>query len=87
MITLKVSSKSNPASVAGVIANLIRENDKLEMQVIGAGAVNQAMKGLAIARGYVASLGIDLVCIPSFTEITVENEVKTGLKLVIKGEK
>ncbi len=85
--TLKISSKSNPNSVAGAIAGLIKEEGKAEMQAIGAGAINQAMKAIAIARGFVAPTGIDLVCKPGFCTVTVENEDKTGMKFIIKEEK
>ena len=81
---LKVSSKSNPNSVAGAIAGLIREYDKVELQAIGAGALNQAIKAVCIARGYVAPVGIDLICIPAFVDINVEDEDRTGIKIIIK---
>ncbi|MFN3699338.1 MAG: stage V sporulation protein S, partial [Dictyoglomus sp.] len=63
---LKVSAKSNPNAVAGALAGVIREKGRAEIQVIGAGAVNQAVKAIAITRGYVAPSGIDLICIPAF---------------------
>ena len=85
MDLVKVSSKSNPGSVAGAIASLIKENSTVEMQAIGAGALNQAIKAIAIARGFVAPSGIDLICIPSFTEIKIDNDDRTGIKLVVKG--
>ena len=72
MEVLKISSKSNPNSVAGAIAGLVKENSKAEMQAIGAGALNQAVKAVAIARGFVAPEGVDLVCIPAFAEIPEE---------------
>ena len=68
METLKVSSKSNPNSVAGALANAAREHDTVEIQAIGAGALNQAIKAIAIARGFVAPSGKNLVCIPAFTD-------------------
>ena len=68
MEILKVSSSSNPNSVAGALAGVIRDNDCAEVQAIGAGALNQAIKAIAIARGYVAPGGYDLVCVPAFTE-------------------
>ena len=83
---LKVSSKSNPNSVAGAIAAMVKEYDKVELQAIGAGALNQAIKGIAIARGFVAPSGIDLVCIPAFANVEVEGEDRTGIKLIVKGE-
>ena len=81
---LKISSKSEPNLVAGAIAGLIKEYDKAELHAIGAGALNQAVKSIAIARGYVAPSGMDLVCIPAFMEVEVEGEAKTGIKLIVK---
>ena len=86
MEILKISSKSNPNSVAGAIAGMIKENNKVEMQAIGAGAVNQAVKAIAIARGFVAPSGINLVCIPSFADVNVENEERTGMKFILREE-
>ena len=83
---LKVSSKSNPNSVAGAIAAMVKEYGKVELQAIGAGALNQAIKGIAIARGFVAPGGINLVCIPAFADVEVEGEDRTGIKLIVKGE-
>ncbi|KKR29349.1 stage V sporulation protein S [candidate division CPR2 bacterium GWD2_39_7] len=68
---LKVSSKSSPNSVAGAIAGVVRTQGAAEMQVIGAGALNQAVKAIAIARGFLAPGGIDLVCKPSFAELKI----------------
>lgn len=87
MQVLKVSSKSAPNSVAGMIASQIKEFHKTEIQAIGAGALNQTMKAAAIARGFLAPLGINIVCIPSFVEITVDGESKTGMKITIQEEK
>ena len=84
MEILKVSSQSNPNSVAGALASLIRENEKAELQAVGAGAINQAVKAIAISRGYVASLGIDLVCIPAFVNVDIEGVDKTGMKFIVK---
>ena len=84
METIKVSSKSNPNSVAGAIANALREKEIIEMQAIGAGALNQAIKSIAIARGFVAPSGKNLVCIPAFTNILIDNEEKTAIKLIIE---
>ena len=84
MDILKVSSKSNPVSVAGAIAGIIRDKGTVEVQGIGAGAVNQALKSVAVARGYLAPAGIDLVCIPAFTSVEVENETKTAMKLTVE---
>ena len=87
-IVLKVSSKSNPNSVAGAIAGGLQENKKVELQAIGAGAVNQSMKAIAIARSsFVAAIGESLSCIPAFCTVMVENEEKTGMKFIIKEDK
>lgn len=83
---LKISSKSNPNSVAGAIVGIIKESKKVEMQAIGAGAINQAVKAVAIARGFVAPLGVDLVCVPAFTKVIVDGEERTGIKFIIKEE-
>ena len=84
MDVLKVSSKSNPVSVAGAIAGIIREKQIVEVQGIGAGAVNQALKSIAVARGYVAPSGIDLVCTPSCSSVEVDGESKTAMKLIVE---
>ena len=84
MDILKISAKSSPNSVAGAIAGLVKENGKAEMQAIGAGAINQAVKAVAIAKGFVAPSGMDLVCSPAFTEVTIDNEDKTGIKITIE---
>lgn len=84
---LKISGKSNPNSVAGAIAGGLQENKRVELQAIGAGAVNQSMKAIAIARSFVAASGVDLLCIPAFCTVIVENEEKTGMKFIIKEEK
>ncbi|NLB77761.1 MAG: stage V sporulation protein S [Clostridiaceae bacterium] len=84
MSLLKVSSKSNPNSVAGAIAGVVREKGVAEVQSIGAGALNQAVKAVAIARGFLAPLGIELVCIPAFSEITVDGEERTAIKLIVE---
>ena len=78
---LKVSASSQPKSVEGAIAAILRNNDNVEIQTIGAGAVNQAVKAVAIARGFVAPNGIDVVCIPAFTQSEISGELKTGIKL------
>jgi stage V sporulation protein S len=80
---LKVSSKSSPNSVAGAVAGVVREHGMVEVQVVGAGALNQAVKALAIARGYVADAGIDLVCVPTFADIDIDGEQRTAIRLSI----
>ena len=84
METIKVSSKSNPNSVAGALANVFREKSSVEMQAIGAGALNQAIKAIAIARGFVAPSGKYLVCIPAFTDILIDSEERTAIKLIVE---
>lgn len=84
MEVLKVSSKSAPNSVAGAIAAVIRDNGSVEVQAVGAGAANQAVKAIAIARGYVAPAGIDLICVPAFTNVVIDNEERTALKLIVE---
>lgn len=86
MEILKVSSKSNPNSIAGALANVLRESDSVEIQAVGAGALNQAIKGIIIARGFVAPSGKNIVCIPSFSEVTIENEERTAIKLLIESK-
>lgn len=84
MEQLKVSTKSNPNSVAGAMAGVLRQVGSVEVQVVGAGALNQAIKAMAIARGYVAASGIDLVCVPSFADIEIDGERRTAIRLVIE---
>ena len=84
---LRISTKSNPNSVAGAIAGTIKEEGKVELQVIGAGALNQAVKAIAIARGFAAPSGCNLVCIPSFKKIDFEGEPRTAIKLIVREEK
>lgn len=84
MEVLKVSSHSNPNAVAGALAGVIRETGHAEIQAIGAGAINQAIKAIAIARGFVSPLGIDLICIPAFTDIEIDGEERTAIKLIVQ---
>lgn len=84
MNMLKVSSRSNPNAVAGALAGAIREKGGAEIQAIGAGAVNQAVKAVAIARGFVAPAGVDLVCIPAFTDILIDGEERTAIKFIVE---
>lgn len=87
MNIIKVSSKSSPQKVAGALANLFRENTKtVEMQTVGAGALNQGIKGLIIARGYVAPLGKNLICTPAFSDIQIEGEERTAIKLIVEAK-
>ena len=82
MEVLKVSAKSNPNSVAGALAGVLREKGGAEIQAIGAGALN--VKAIAIARGFVAPGGIDLVSVPAFTDIEIEGEERTAIKLIVE---
>ena len=84
MEILKVSAKSNPSKVAGAIANIYREKKELEIQTIGAGSLNQAIKAVAIARGFLAPSGEDIVLIPAFNEVIINGEKKTALKLLVQ---
>ena len=81
---LKVSSKSNPNSVAGALAGVLRQSGAVEVQVVGAGALNQAVKAIAIARGFVAPSNIDLVCIPTFADIEIDGEGRTAIRLAVE---
>jgi stage V sporulation protein S len=81
---LKVSARSNPKSVAGALAAVVREKSKAEIQAVGAGAVNQSIKAIAIARGYVAPNGINLVCIPAFSEIVIDGEERTAIRFIVQ---
>lgn len=84
METLKVRAKSNPNSVAGALANIFREKGTVEIQAVGAGALNQAIKAVAIARGFVAPSGKNLICIPAFTDVIIDGENRTAIKLIIE---
>ena len=81
---LKVKATSNPASVAGALAGTIREAGRAEIQAIGAGALNQAVKAIAISRGFVAPQGIDLIVIPAFIDVEIDNEERTAIKLIVE---
>jgi len=81
---LKVSSKSKPNAVAGALAGVLREKGAAEIQAIGAGALNQAVKAVAIARGFVAPGGMNIVCIPAFTDVEINGERRTAIKLTVE---
>ena len=81
---LKVSSKSSPASVAGAIAGMVKDGVPVEMQAVGAGAVNQAVKAIAISRGFLSPVGIEIYCIPSFADIIIDGEYRTAIHFAIK---
>ena len=84
MEILKVSSKSVTNSVAGAIAGVIREKGAVEVQAVGAGASNQAVKAVAIARGYLAPVGIDLICVPAFANVVIDGDERTAIKLIVE---
>ena len=84
MDILKVAAKSRSTAVAGAIAGVVRENGRAEVQAIGAGAVNQAVKAVAIARGYLSEDGIDVICIPSFVEVMIGDQERTAIKITIE---
>ena len=84
MEVLKVSAKSSPNAVAGALAGVLRERGGADLQAIGAGALNQAVKAVAIARGFVAPSGVDLICIPAFTDVIIEGEERTAIKLIVQ---
>jgi len=84
MEVLKVSAHSNPKSVAGALTAVLREKGRAEVQAVGAGAVNQAIKAIAITRGFVAPNGMDLVAVPAFVEINIEGENRTAIKFIIE---
>jgi len=81
---LKVSARSRSTAVAGAIAGVVRESGRAEAQAIGAGAVNQAVKAVAIARRYLALDGIDVICVPVFTEVEIEGHERTAMKLIVE---
>ena len=83
MSTLKVGSQSDPNKVAGALAGTIREQGKAEMQTIGAGALNQAIKSIAIARGFLAPSGVDLVCYPAFVDVDIDGNERTAIRLFV----
>ncbi len=84
MNILKVSSSSRTSAVAGAIAGVVREHQRAEVQAIGAGAVNQAVKAVAIARGYLQEDGIDIVCIPEFTTVDISGKERTAIRFVVE---
>lgn len=84
MNVIKVAAGSRTSSVAGAIAGMVREHRRAEVQAIGAGAVNQAVKAVAIARGYLLEDGIDVVCLPEFTTVDIEGKERTAVRLVVE---
>ncbi len=86
MELLKVSARSNPNAVAGAMAGAVRQAGAVDVQVVGAGALNQAIKAMAIARGFVHDSGFDLVCSPSFADVLIDGEERTAIRLEIAGQ-
>lgn len=86
MNMIKVSATSRPSAVAGAIAGIVREHHRADVQAIGAGAVNQAMKALILATGYLRLDGIHVRCVPEFADVTIEDKMRTAIKLVIEPE-
>lgn len=84
MEVLKVSANSQPKSVAGALAAVLRDKNTAEVQAVGAGAVNQAVKAIAITRGFVAPNGIDLIAVPAFSEIDIDGENRTAIKFIVE---
>ena len=81
---LKVAANSNPNSVAGALASVVRENGFAELQAVGAGAVNQAAKAIAIARGFLAPSGFNIICVPAFMDIVIDGEAKTAIRFIVQ---
>lgn len=81
---LKVAADSKPKAVAGAVAAVLREKGMVELQAIGAGAVNQAVKAIAISRGFVAPNGIDLITVPAFTKVMIDGEERTAIKFLVE---
>lgn len=84
MEMIKVSATSRTSAVAGAIAGVVREHKRAEVQAIGAGAVNQAVKALVLATGYLRSDGINVVCVPEFVDVEIEEKIRTAVKLVVE---
>ena len=84
MDLIKVSATSRTSAVAGAIAGIVREHHRAEVQAIGAGAVNQAVKALVLATTYLRNDGIFVSCVPEFADVTIDDKVRTAIKLVIE---
>jgi stage V sporulation protein S len=84
MDIIKVSATSRTAAVAGAIAGVIRERKHAEVQAIGAGAVNQAIKAVVLARGYLVNDGIDIICFPEFVDVDIEGKIRTAIKITVE---
>jgi stage V sporulation protein S len=84
MDIIKVSATSRTAAVAGAIAGVIRENKHAEVQAIGAGAVNQAVKAVVLAKGYLINDGLDIICFPEFVDVDIEGKIRTAIKIIVE---
>lgn len=84
MEMIKVSANSRTSAVAGAIAGVVREHKRAEVQAIGAGAVNQAVKALVLAIGYLKNDGLEVVCMPEFADVTIDDKVRTAIKIVVE---
>ena len=84
MNVIKVSARSRTAAVAGAIAGVMREVNRAEVQAIGAGAVNQALKAIVIAKGYLAEEGVEIACVPSFVEVMIDGQERTAIRIVVE---
>lgn len=84
MDVIKVKANSRTAAVAGAIAGVVREHHRADVQAIGAGAINQAVKALVLAKGYLAEDGINVVCIPEFVDVDIEGKIRTAIKLSVE---
>lgn len=84
MNVIKVSARSRTAAVAGAIAGVIRESNRAEVQAIGAGAVNQALKAIVIAKGYLAEEDVNIVCIPSFVDVSIDEQERTAIRILVE---
>lgn len=84
MDIIKVKANSRTAAVAGAIAGVVREHNRAEVQAIGAGAINQAVKALVLARGYLAEDGIIVVCVPEFVDVDIDGKIRTAIKLTVE---
>lgn len=84
MTLIKVSARSRTAAVAGAIAGVMRENSRAEVQAIGAGAVNQAVKAIIIAKGYLAGEGVEVACFPSFVDVLIDDQERTAVRLIVE---
>ena len=84
MNIIKVSARSRTAAVAGAIAGVMREVHRAEVQAIGAGAVNQAVKAIIIAKGYLAEEGVDIICVPAFVEVLIDEQERTAVRILVE---